>query len=965
MAGGRVAVLVVLVASGRPAAAFIDIAGPAYQDQTPICHYLERGIGDLEAGKRDVHALVPKGVETLADLDHVTFGLDLPYTRCQDTPRSQPCCDEDETPRWCIEKLEVWIGSKKFFEREEVDGDCTLRVGGGLDGTRTITRGQLRASPLWGFTAAELLEYLPYLEPGVNGGLRLKPPGIHFGAEYFARVLEGAVGDYLARENKGCANPTYCSNRRGYAGVDSTPLMAWTRAKKVDCDLGGCPDKSKRRSSPWLEIKGTTDDRLKADLDVELVNATYDPGDCVAESPFAQDCGSIHVPVARGSVEFELAFPCVEWAVADVPGQGLRRLPYCAGATPGSPCFQLAGPLLPTTTVGMIECDDPADAAYCGQSATLARTEYDQTIDLAEEPKFDAEGGVLVDLIEFFCHLLGPIAVAGGCNADDISTKKLTSQLDASLFRQTLFRALPGCPAVGVSSKGDVSFDFRELDACPPGAANPACAQPGGFTIPGSPDNSRDGVWKPKDFATAQQAWGIVGVPKRKLRRLAKTWRDTLPVFVDVKPSTKDKGVGTLTAEPPPKRLKPFEIDHLLETVCAVQRLCADGFNLAATLAGLSTAQLESLVEGGITNLDPAIGQALVADDAFMSACVEPHHPYLPDTPFTRLASLGAWVADVAAEAAKTGPGSCREEAPGIEDLYPVPGIVLAITTGGDNVPDQFAFVNFRKDNLPADIPAADRATFGCRHLKASYLPPADIPTCTGGKTESGADCGTVPGDACADLRDAPTSYLFETENHPNGDWSPFHRCSFDIDTNAPLVCKRQLFPGAGTNYGGICKFCGLPRGESPGLYTMQGCPVEDGGDCPEGYDAGADGKCWLVETGQPEWECQAGCREIYGSTGYCLHPGAWRDWLEDTNPTANAAITAAKIAGSYYAEGICAEWVCDADGIDCAAAGLACSNDACATECTDTADCDPFTGFPLRYPAGFECSVAHTCRLP
>ena len=150
-----------------------------------------------------MHVVAVPAIESLAQVDHLTLGLDLPYTRCKDNPRSHPCADEDHAD-WCVEKVELWVGDTKLFERSE-PGGCALRVGGGLDGMRTITRAQLRAHPLWGFTTPTLLEYLPYLE---RGTFRLKTPGLLFTAEYFARALEGIIGGYMARENKGCANGT-------------------------------------------------------------------------------------------------------------------------------------------------------------------------------------------------------------------------------------------------------------------------------------------------------------------------------------------------------------------------------------------------------------------------------------------------------------------------------------------------------------------------------------------------------------------------------------------------------------------------------------------------------------------------------------------------------------------------------------------------------------------------------------
>ena len=152
------------------------------------------------------------------------------------------------------------------------------------------------------------------------------------------------------------------------------------------------------------------------------------------------------------------------------------------------------------------------------------------------------------------------------------------------------------------------------------------------------------------------------------------------------------------------------------------------------------------------------------------------------------------------------------------------------------------------------------------------------------------------------------------------------------------------------------------PRGRRRRL--VHDAPI--GAECPEGFQIAADGRCWRVDTGPPDWECEARCADLYGFYGYCFHPGAWRDWWEDHDPTVNAAMDVAKDSGGYYTPGICAEWAsCASDGVACAAVGEACSNDHCVTECSVSAHCDPQSGFPLRYPPGFECSLQQTCRLP
>ena len=245
-------------------------------------------------------------------------------------------------------------------------------------------------------------------------------------------------------------------------------------------------------------------------------------------------------------------------------------------------------------------------------------------------------------------------------------------------------------------------------------------------------------------------------------------------------------------------------------------------------------------------------------------------------------------------------------------------------------------------------------------------VPRRGVPVCVDGRDVDGNECGTVVNGPCADLRDAAEQpELIDPEAHPNGDWSPFHRCGADVASGRPMVCVRRSFPGGA---GGICKICGQPGEGSAGDFTMQGCPAAAGGDpraCPAGYTRGTDGRCWAAGGERPDWECQADCGSLYGSAGYCFHSGAWRQWWKENDPQVAEAIQAAKQDGAYYPAAICAErGECRLSGTSCAARGEACSDGRCVAECATNADCDAASGFPLRYPSGFECSAAMTCRL-
>lgn len=959
----------------------------AYVDQTPICHYLERGIDDFQPGQRNTYVVYPEGVETLSDIDHLTFGLDKPQSKCSDQPHTVPCTDTDVSKEMCIEKIEMYVGTKKLYE-EANPGGCVETLQGGKSGMRTIDRAELRSNALWRWTIDELLSLLEMVDSQND---ELAPQRIAFGADYLSLTLEGILGDFFARTSKGCANALYCDQKRGWLGAKGAngggPLFYFARAANVDCDLGGCSSTTSRKSSPWVETRGVDGKELKVDIDVELMNSTFDPKDCYGD----QQCGNLYTPTGRGSVETRLQFPCIEHAYVAVATGGDSKqfkMPYCDQASPASPCFKKGLGAQP----GTVHCDTQSDSSVCGESATLVKTRFDQNIAVVGSPTFDVEGGLIPGLIDFLC---APIGLSGVCDLleDYIATQKLVKQLDAALLNRALFKDLKGCPAYSVSEAGQVAFDFRNLDSCPPGAHDPACGAGGAYKVGGSGQDHLDPKPPTGGFSTVtadpptSNKWSVAAPSITALVGSGGSeWivgsEADVAASVTALPKSfaQDSGTPSATATlalkaQPSGAAAPLnvqQINGVLANMCAVNRHCESGFNLAPTLKKLTPVQLQKLAENGLSAIDVGVVQTLSSDPAFMKRCVDFSHPYDVHDSVAARVSLQAWTSDVLLEANQTGTGSCKKQTKGIESLMPVPGIYLAITTAKSNVTDQFAFVNVRKDEKPSDISADTRKRFGCKHIQRTYLPAANPPTCVAGRDKDGNVCGTAANGPCADIREfsyqsiSPPD-LMTSRAHPNGDFSPFHYCASDANSGAPMVCVGEQFNGAGGGTFGVCKVCGGAGGNEPGTYTMQGCPAKNAGDdaCPDGYERGADGRCWDVHRARPDWECDADCKALYGNYGYCFHKGAWRNWWEDHSPEVSQAIEAAQHAGKYYSNSICAEAVsCPLDGASCAAKGQACSNDTCTAECTTDANCDPLGGFPLRYPDGFVCSAQKTCRL-
>lgn len=1003
-----------------------------YTDSSPICHYLERGINDFGAGHTDRYVLAPPTVSSLEHIDHIGLGLDLPYTHCQDNPRSVPCVDEDYTLRWCVQRVALSVLGITLYD-EEVDSGCMELVRSGLDGMRSISSSELRNNPNWGFSVEELEQLFEFITVNPDGSFGFEYPGIRFGAEYLSRTLEGVVGHFLADSNKGCANSQYCDNKRGF-------VTFWSSPDDTDCDMGGCPSKSSRRASPWVELKGYNN-RVHVDFDVELNKGLRAPGDCIHDGLVPRWCGTRYDERIDGSMELDLVFPCEAQALRFELEGGQYTLPLCDSVSDSfkGACASVVPHFI--APKAEVECFDHS-WEHCGKTGTLDRSLYRQQL-RAKNAEFDSEGGPLHHLANLGCGLLGPLAMGAGCNPDDIATGMLLESLDVSLMDETLFSGLRGCPAVGIDPDGSVAFDLQNLETCPEGSPDPHC-QPGGNlqgnTGLGGDSEEEDepgfGLLNSVAFAggqgsapkglkrTRQQpamAMNFTAVTARpggmpvaglldmvrfvraRNNRPGTPARDLKRFAAGSVASRGPTSVGNLIAPATPLRndqkIPMRELDDALVAVCAASLNCAPGVDPSALpLAELAGTNLPALMGqvGGIiaqcdglegvdyiTCMNDAADQIdtllgfLIYNDEFRTQCVGHHFPDAAENHdggvLQRLAYLQA-VADwfdehFTPDYEATGDGSCNAR-PGLEELFPVPGLELTLKTR-DAVADNFSFVNFRKNS---DVSQRLRDVYGCHHLRSESLPPSEAPRCgdnskisKGPDGSVGEDCGTIVGGPCADMTADSYHHVlaFGTDPedpawHPNGDYAWSARCGHDLDTGEQLVCVEGYFPGAGTNHAGVCKRCGVPGdGENPDDFTMIGCEPE-GHSCPQDLFLGADGRCWDLFEGVPEWECEADCKGLYNDYGYCVHHMPWRWLMQGEHPEFYEY-------DQTYSEPICAEFMsCRDSGAECASQGKACAPDTetCVWECWSDADCwshDP----PPAYPNGFHCDTdTHTCRL-
>ncbi|PCC74617.1 hypothetical protein SAMN02745121_06982 [Nannocystis exedens] len=951
---------------------------PLYTDKTPICHYLERGIDDFKAGQADWHTITAAEVKTLADIEELTLGLDAPYTHCRDNPRSIPCSDEDVSKAFCVEQLSLRVGGVLLYDQVAPANQCVMDVGSGLYGMRTISGSKLRSNPRWGFTAAELESWFKYVEVGPDGEFNFKLPGIAFSAELLARTVEGIVGDWLAREAKGCAqngtlayddNP-YCGNRRGTLSHS----ILFFADDGVDCDLGNCPPKSARRSSPWVETEGRAKS-VHFDLDIEALKGAADPQDCVKD-PFSLKlwCGTKYTDRGQGSVEFDLGLTCDIGLIAGtLAGKSYKYAP-CADDAPLHParrCWKIEA-ATPASKRAHLRCPAGDTSKACGMKTTQFRSYYDVKTSVSDL-RIDAEGGLYYLYALVFKCLFG-----AACDPDDVATDMLSGAVDASLLQQTYFSGLEGCPAVSYEPDGAIVVDLQPLDICPPGSPDPHCATKLGYDGQGS-KLVGDASASPHDVAAAPASVAPTEfwlAASGSAPRLARDRFPELVRFVRARAAAKKSGyaaAATATATPT-ERFRMDEIDGALTAMCAAAPACSPNLDIAeiplAELAAVDFDAVRATLDGPcLPGEAPAVCEQrkllavqakigfLLDNDEFKDNCVGYSYPGQTTSLLQYYRAAAQWFSEKLLPAyEKTGPTSCRAQAK-IETLFPAMGIELRVKTRED-VSDTFPFVNLRDNDSPAV--ASLRPSLRCAHLRATELESSKAPACgTNGVLAKGPgaaekhECGTVAGGACADFREAEigVASLESPQFHPNGDSAWWARCGHDVDSGRPMTCVDSFYPGAAPNVAGTCKICGTPdEGEDPNLFTMIGCRPQNG-SCPYGLAEFPDGLCWSESAGPPAWMCEADCEAIYNGHGYCVHDTSWRAWAKKRFPEYATH-------PDEYARPICADFdSCPNSGTGCASRGMACNpaTSACDFECFEDSDCESPLPAPA-YPADFVC---------
>lgn len=921
--------------------ASLECDGP-YSDVTAVCNYLDRGINDFQTGQIDFYEVVPPGVATLADIQKLEFGLDMPGTNCA-TGNAIPCVDKDYATKWSFDEIAMLVGGVPFFHAQKGPDDPWLRlIGGGTKdgGIAGWDYGELTANPFWGLSEQEILTFYSEL-PLINGlalpaldDVKMGIPPVTVSAPRLSAMVEGIIGQVLSQSIKtgagsesACAGQIYCDNARDYQA-------AWRGTYhngSPDCDLGDCPASAERKSSPWLELRGDHN-RLTVNADLEVLEGKADPTDCPDGGLL---CGN-----PNGTK--------YKW-LADI-GLQLELRAVCSDAPGGT------------------------------KSIRLALGEVDITLE---------DGNTLVKLAED--HIMQRL--------DGTMSEVIVQSWQA----QTLIDGLEACPEsfAVFDLDGALSFEMDTKGVCMPNDYLPEVEDcsvepcPNGFgcvedqCVPGAggtpardcagPDDCVSGTdctvgtgrsMDPTQFVRwARLRSQPPGSARSALEAAYEQHVATIPVSTAWAPSIADDIAGPAL----PGTKVPFSALTAIEApLCALTTGWTTGTPADDNVEYHSTCAPDidvSAIEipppnvpgGGLPfTCDPEIGPGDAANEAACSQlaqikaflmqpevydkCLLHHLP--PAIPPDDALIEQVW------DAFQVVVGQCEEEVLPFESFIPVPGLDLTLLTGTFPGSDTFPFVDVtHADQLRESVHAGKK----CRNrIDLDPIDPYTYPDCTDADDNS---LFGLEGCPCADIDILDFEDILNDGGYPDGAGSHSeHGLSgtsqyCENDGGDELVCGRIQHQGRDFP---VCMRCHEDTKVGCDCQANADCSgIEDGLVCvgsstEEGWIGGVVGQCLPdpgVLSGQEEleemrWFCLDNCDSIDGNGG---EVGACYFNQHTAFVDHGTCINTLNECGSP-SPGICEE-----DGNVCRENNE--GGEVCEPECDASTDCSN-----LGFPAHFVC---------
>ncbi|WP_437596111.1 hypothetical protein WMF28_26365 [Sorangium sp. So ce590] len=874
---------------------------PPYYDTTPICNYLDRGLRDHRSFTSDTYNVYAPGVRTLADIDKLEFGLDLPATRCKDNPHGVPCADASYTREWWIDEVRLSAHGIPLFEAKKATSQPTLlRATGGAGDTGIVGFGgdELRKNPLWGLSFNELSALFKHVVIDENKRLAFNPEVLEFSARDLSHLIEGMFGRVLAAQAKGCANGLYCDNDRGLQG-----FWADTHGNggQVDCDFGGCAPLSERSPSPWLEIKGSSDrKRLLIDADLQVANGTFDPGDCdgVGLGNGPDHCGTLYTSLGDFSLQIELAFACEE------VGKKNGKEKYAIVVSPTS------------VDVGI-------------------------------------EGGLLnvVDWVYAFgCSFVGK-----DCSVEELFKSRLAHDINKAISGQQLTQDLDACPAgdalVDVAPDGAVAINLAGTAACDEGAEclGHRVIAPGGFDLGAAPFRSAPAA------LLARLSFGQpLSAPSIDVIDAVKTAAGLQLSEIDWSaPLDLSQALGALD---PDQKIPMAQLDEVMPMLCAMMSQCDADLDFAALTVPPPIVDDPSILLACDEGVDPsseacqvkAALLAFITQEEIFSKCVVPRTPNVDDD-----LRVVLWLQDVATDLP-----ACEEKLKPIETYIALPYIGLELTNGRLSTTDGFAFVDLQHaENVAAGV----RDEYACRHRPQEALIPNPYEYGGCPDPENPAYFGTV-GCPCADVDVVQAEDAAFDGGYADGAGSHVKNGLYGLgqycDDGTAATPGNQVVCGKVTRQGKdypVCQECGED--------TNLGCPCQLDSDCvglgeslscwgseQSGWGPSVGGKC-LPDPGN-----SAGREAVSEMPWFCV------DNCDAIDTYANGltACVYNQLGGFSFSHGTCVNFLgsCEVEGVNlpgvCEEAGGYCdAEDQCVSECIEDADCSG-KGFPDWYKCDF-----------